>query len=75
MRRLFIAVSFICVGAMLLAIAARQETNEALAFALVGASGVAAGAGFGSLFRKPFVWALIGIPVAFGIWFFLPTSR
>jgi hypothetical protein len=79
MKRLFVAVTLACVGAFLFSIALRRGTDERLALALVCVSGAIVGGGVGQLFRRPFIGAIIGavigVPLALGLWFFLPEMR
>jgi hypothetical protein len=72
MQRLFVSVSLACAGAFLFAIALRRGTDERLALAIVSASGAVVGVGAGQLFRRPIIGAVIGVPLALGVWFFLP---
>jgi hypothetical protein len=76
MQRLFVAVTLACVGAFLFSIAIRRGTDETLALAIVCASGAVVGAGAGQLFHRPIIGAIagavIGVPLALGVWFFMP---
>jgi outer membrane lipoprotein SlyB len=72
MRRMFGAVSLACVGAFLFAIAIRRGTDETLALAIVCVSGAVVGGGVGQLFHRPVIGTVIGVPLALGLWFFLP---
>jgi hypothetical protein len=73
MARLFVAVTAFCVAACLFTIALRPGINETLALIVVGIAGAAICAGIGTLFRSVVMGVVVGVPLAFAVWFFLPS--
>ena len=73
MAHLFVAVTTFCIAAFLFSVALRPGINETLALAIVAIAGVAMSVGIGNLFRSVLIGIVVGIPLAFAVWFFLPS--
>jgi hypothetical protein len=73
MARLFVAVTMFCLAAFLFSVALRPGINETLALLIVAIAGVAMSVGIGSLFRSVLIAIVVGISLAFAVWFVLPS--
>ena len=73
MARLFLAVTTFCMAAFFFSFALRPGIDETLALVIVGVAGATLSTGIAALVRSVLIGMFVGLPLAFALWFFLPS--